>query len=78
LLADELLQIAHTGLSTLGIDDDDARRYLDLIRARVRAGQNGARWQRDFASKHGSDFARLTAEYLANQRSGIPAHEWPL
>ena len=78
LLADELLHVAHQGLSTLGIDGDDARRYLDLIRARVRAGQNGARWQREFVSKHGSDFARLTAEYLANQRSGIPVHEWPL
>jgi hypothetical protein len=78
LLADELLHIAHQGLSTLGIDGDDARRYLDLIRARVRSGQNGARWQREFVSKHGSDFARLTAEYLTNQRSGIPVHEWPL
>ena len=47
LLADELLQIAHQGLSALGIDGDDARRYLALIGARVRAGQNGARWQRE-------------------------------
>jgi gamma-glutamyl:cysteine ligase YbdK (ATP-grasp superfamily) len=78
LLADELLHMAREGLVLLGIDRDDAHRYLDLIRARVHVGQNGARWQRDFVTQHGEDFFRLTAEYLAGQRSGIPVHEWPI
>jgi hypothetical protein len=78
LLADELVPMADEGLSLLGIDGDDARRYLDIVRARVRAGQNGARWQRDFIGKHDGDFTRVTGEYLANQRLGIPVHEWPI
>jgi gamma-glutamyl:cysteine ligase YbdK (ATP-grasp superfamily) len=78
LVAEELVHMARDGLVLLGIDRDDADRYLELIRARVHAGQNGASWQRQFVSKHGEDFFRLTAEYLARQRSGIPVHEWPI
>ena len=78
LVADELVHMAREGLVLLGIDRGDAHRYLDLVRARVRAGQNGVVWQREFVAKHGEDFFRLTAEYAARQRSGIPVHEWPL
>ena len=78
LLGDELVHMAREGLVLLGIDRDDAHRYLDLVRTRVRYAQNGANWQRAYVDKHGRDFFRLTADYLANQRLGMPVHEWPI
>ncbi len=78
LIAEELVHMAREGLLLLGVDRDDAHRYLDLIRARARAGQTGARWQRAYIDKRGLDTFSLTAEYLANQRTGIPVHEWPV
>lgn len=78
LLTDEIVHMARQGLILLGVDRDEARRYLDLIRARLRTGQNGTAWQRAHAQKYGNDFFRLTADYLAHQRSEMPVHEWPV
>jgi hypothetical protein len=78
LLGDELLHMAREGLVLLGVDRDDAHRYLDLVGARVRSAQNGTAWQRAYVDKYGNDFFRLTAEYLAHQRTGMPVHEWPV
>jgi len=78
LLSDELFHMARQGLILLGVDRDDAHRYLDLVRARVRNGQTGAVWQREHAQLYGSDFFRMTADYLAQQRSEMPVHEWAI
>ncbi len=78
LLADELVPMARAGLRALGIDEDDIDRYLDVIAARVRTGQNGAAWQRAHVDAHGREFLTLVADYLEHQRSGMPVHEWPV
>jgi gamma-glutamyl:cysteine ligase YbdK (ATP-grasp superfamily) len=78
LLAEELIHMAREGLILLGVDRDDAHRYLDLVRARVRSEQNGALWQRARVDKHGGDVFRMTADYLEQQRSAMPVHEWPV
>ena len=78
LLADEILHMAREGLVLLGIDKEDIDRYIGIARARTESGQNGAAWQRAHAETCGRDFNRLTADYLALQRSGVPVHEWPL
>ena len=78
LLHDEILPMARDGLAALGIDARDSEPYLDVVRSRVRSGQNGASWQRRHAQRHGRDLFRLTAEYLEHQRSGMPVHEWPV
>ena len=78
LLSDEILPMAGDGLAALGIDARDIDTYLDVARARVRSGQNGAQWQRQHARKHGRDLFRLTADYLEHQRSAMPVHEWPV
>src|SRR5262249_23130837 len=44
LILDELLPAARQGLREGGFDADDARRYLEVIEARVRSGQTGAAW----------------------------------
>jgi hypothetical protein len=77
LLGDELLHMAREGLVLLGVDRDDAHRYLDLVATRVRYGQNGASWQRRHAELCGGDLMRMTADYLTHQRSEAPVHEWP-
>ena len=77
-LLDEILHMAREGLLLLGADEDDIERYLAIAQMRVRTGQNGAAWQRAHVEKHGSDFFRLTADYLEHQRSAMPVHEWPI
>jgi len=78
LLREALIPMAQEGLRLLGIDEDESRRYLSVIRGRVESGQNGAVWQKAYVARHGRDFFRLTAAYLENQRSGSPVHEWSL
>ncbi len=78
LLSDEILHMAREGLVLLGIDEEEIDRYIGIARARTASGQNGAAWQRAHAETCGHDFFRLTADYLAAQRSGAPVHEWPL
>lgn len=73
----ELLPQAREGLAELDLDADDRRRSLDLLGARLRTGRNGAAWQLAHHARH-RDLLRLTADYLAGQRSGSPVHEWPL
>jgi hypothetical protein len=76
LLADEIFPMAREGLKLLGADEEDIERYLDVARARVRTGFNGAAWQRAHVERYGRDFFRLTADYLERQRSAMPVHEW--
>ncbi len=78
LLEDEILHMAREGLVLLEIDDEDIERYVGIAKARANSGQNGAAWQRAHAEQCGHDFFKLTADYLALQRSGAPVHEWPL
>lgn len=78
VLLRELVPMAREGLLLLGVAEDERDRYLDTITARVRTGQNGAVWQRAHAARYGRDFYRLVAEYLENQRSQAPVHEWPI
>ena len=44
LVLDVLLPLAEEGLAAAGVDDDDARRYLDVIERRVHSGNTGGRW----------------------------------
>ncbi len=78
LLLEEIVPMARAGLGDLGMDEDERDRYLDLIAARVRSGQNGAAWQRAHAAHHGHDYEKLVADYLAHQRSAMPVHEWEI
>ena len=76
LLRERLLPLAASGLEQLGIDGEQAGRYLDIIDRRVASGCNGAGWQRAFVARHGPDMALLTRAYGERQDSGAPVHEW--
>jgi gamma-glutamyl:cysteine ligase YbdK (ATP-grasp superfamily) len=78
LIENELLPLADSGLTQLGVAKDDRQTYLGIIAARVRTGMNGANWQRAFVAKHGADMMALTASYMERQESGEPVHEWTI
>ncbi|NNC99047.1 MAG: glutamate--cysteine ligase, partial [Gammaproteobacteria bacterium] len=56
LCEDLLLPLAKQGLLSLGYHDSAAGRWLDIVRERVRTGQNGAWWQRQWVARYGRDF----------------------
>ena len=78
LIADHLVPLAASGLAARGVDEADARRWLEIIARRAETGQTGAAWQRRFVARHGPDWGLLTREYQARQRTGDPVHTWTM
>ena len=76
-VVEELLPMAERGLRAQGMAEALIDKYLATVSMRLASGRNGARWQLAHFDRHG-DVHRLTADYLANQRSGLPVHEWKL
>jgi len=76
LVLDTLLTQAETGLSMLGINETQSKKYLGIIEKRVASGQTGSQWQRQFAEKHHKNMSLLTQTYFNNQQSACPIHEW--
>jgi hypothetical protein len=67
---------ARQGLRDFGLPDAEIEHYLGVVEARVRSGQTGAAWQLQRLAQVGGDVHRLMDDYLDNQRSGSPVHEW--
>jgi CBS domain-containing protein len=84
LIVDELLPAARRALVAGGFDRDDAKRYLDVVEARVRSEQTGAAWVWMSIAAMGDEVdaaARdraLVSAMLERQRRGEPVHTWPL
>ena len=78
LLAEELLPMAAEALGKLDIPDPEIERYIGTAQARVERDRTGARWQRAWVAKYGTDWAGLTRAYVDAQDTGEPVHEWPL
>ena len=78
LLQERLLPHARAGLMLMNLDAADVDLYLGVIAERLRAGQNGAVWQRRYCRHHGCDMRALTLAYREHQRSGAPVHEWEI
>ncbi len=81
LLAEKLLPLAQNGLEEIGVDKNHAADVLSLIAERVRQGQNGATWQRDYVHRHGDGMlgmVAMTEAYWHRQQSGAPVHEWTI
>ncbi|MCY4057174.1 MAG: glutamate--cysteine ligase, partial [Gammaproteobacteria bacterium] len=78
LLADQLLPLAADALGKLDIPDAEIQRYVGTAQTRVERNRTGARWQRAWVAKHGTDWAALTRAYADAQDSGEPVHEWPV
>ncbi len=76
LLEREVLAMARAGLRLLEVAPDEIRRFMGVVEARVRTGQNGAAWQRRWVAKHGREMVALTAAYAERQWRGEPVHGW--
>ncbi len=76
IILDKLLIEAETGLYKLGIDQHDCKRYLSIIEQRVAQNRTGSQWQINFLNTHQDNRTQLTLNYLKNQQTGIPVHEW--
>lgn len=77
LVLEIALPLARRGLQAFGLPDAEIEHYLGVVEARVRSGQTGAVWQLQRLSQVGGDVHRMMNDYLENQRSGAPVHEWP-
>src|SRR5205823_3564184 len=82
LVLDRLLPLAEAGLRRQGIVEDDIKRYLSVVDARVRTARTGARWQlsswnalKDKATS-GERSNALVAATLQRQQTGRPVAEW--
>jgi hypothetical protein len=79
-----LLPLAREGLRALGVQAPEADRLLEVIAARVAAGQTGAAWQRRvlarLETRHGRQAAlgRMLERYLSLADGGEPVHTWPV
>ena len=77
LILEDLLKKAKLGLEQIQVNPSEIDYYLmEVIRPRVISGQNGAQWQRAFINYNGRDFQEMAQQYLENQNSGTPVHQW--
>ncbi len=80
-LCRDMLPIADDGLELLGVDEEERKRLLGIIEARLDSGMTPANWQR-IALARGAGLPREEAlrrvvlEYLENLDSGAPVSEW--
>jgi len=82
LVLDRLLPLAEAGLKRQGIVDDDIKRYLTVVDARVRTARTGSRWLvsswtalRDKGTP-GERSNALVAATVQRQQTGRPVAEW--
>jgi hypothetical protein len=84
VLVERLLPVARAGLVGAGVVAEEADAMLSIVRARIRAGCTGARWQRKMLARLEAHMPRqdalaaLLERYMLLAASGRPVHEWPL
>lgn len=84
LVLKELIPIAEDGLKKAKVDSKDIKRYMSVIKGRVKSGNTGSQWMLDsFESlkKKGSKSEALiavTAGMAKRQKKGEPVHKWDL
>jgi CBS domain-containing protein/gamma-glutamylcysteine synthetase len=82
LVLEQLLPLAESGLRRQNVNEDDIKRYLGVVEARVRSQRTGARWQmsswtalKDKATS-GQRSNALVAATVQRQQTGRPVAEW--
>jgi len=83
LLTSQLLDVAATGLASLGVPTVESDAALDIIAGRAGSGRTGASWQLAALAEeeraHDRDEAlrRVVLRYRDLQQEGEPVHRWP-
>lgn len=78
LILETCLPLARQGLRAFGLSDAEIEHYLGVVEARTHSGQTGAQWQLRQLGATKGDVQRMMNDYLENQRSGAPVHEWQI
>lgn len=84
LILKELLPIAQEGLIKNNVNRNDIDKYLDVIKERVEANQNGTNWILKSYSHLAKDATKeeillsITSSMHKNQQANRPVHRWPL
>ncbi len=81
-LVHALLPVAERGLVAAGVEPDEARTLLGIVRERVERRQTGTLWMdRALERAHPRDrddaLREVTARYLELSSTGAPVHTWP-
>ncbi|MFB9678646.1 glutamate--cysteine ligase [Streptosporangium vulgare] len=79
-LALDLLPVAEAGLDRMGVDPDETRWALDIVRERVVRRRTGSIWQREALAREVGDqaaAARVVSRYRELSLAGDPVHTWP-
>jgi hypothetical protein len=79
----ELLPLAAAALIEHGVEDSEARSWLELVRARAQNGQTGSKVQQALVARHAGlardeALARMVEAYVELSESGAPVHTWKL
>ncbi len=83
-IANELIPLAKNALLTTDMVESEIDRLFSIIEGRMENRISGARWQRTMVEQYGHANDKLTAhqlmlqQYIANNASGKPLHEWSL
>ena len=81
-LLEDLLPLAREGLRSIGVEEQEAARYLDVIERRLAARQTGASWQRGASRRLEAALGReqaareMLAQYYELSMSNLPVSEW--
>jgi gamma-glutamyl:cysteine ligase YbdK (ATP-grasp superfamily) len=86
LVVRRLLPLAADGLSSWGVDPDQAGHLLGIIEQRCVTGQNGAAWQTGtvaaLTERSGASRAEalrsMTQRYIEHMHTNEPVHTWPI
>ena len=84
LILDQLLPLARRGLTDVGLDPDDVKRYLDVIERRVELRRTGARWLLESSQNMRSQgtldqrMRCLVTSLVDQQSTGKPVSHWEL
>lgn len=84
-LAKELLPVAQQGLEDSGVEKDEIQAMLNVIRDRLEARINGARWQIHRMEQYERQgdarptaLTRMLEDYLRASQTGAPISQWSL
>jgi gamma-glutamyl:cysteine ligase YbdK (ATP-grasp superfamily) len=84
-LAKELLPVAERGLEDCGVEKEEIHTMLNVIRARMEARMNGARWQIHRMEQYERQgdarptaLTRMLEDYLQASQTGAPISQWSL
>jgi gamma-glutamyl:cysteine ligase YbdK (ATP-grasp superfamily) len=85
VLAKELLPVAQQGLEDVGVEKEEIQTMLNVIRDRLEARINGARWQIQRMEQYerqgdarATALTRMLEDYLRALQAGAPISQWSL